>query len=125
VAQPARRYARFLGLSAVVVAALWAIGFSPTRHLAGSDGIKSMVAGTAVSFIAAALAGGLLVAIDAGTPEARMQRGFLAMIVRLAAVVAIGAAAVLSGEFARESLLFWIAAAYLALLPVEVRLALL
>ena len=49
---------------------------------------------------------------------------FFAMIARFAVVVALGAAAALSGVFAVEPLLFWIGAAYVALLPLEVRLAL-
>jgi hypothetical protein len=52
-----------------------------------------------------------------------MQRGFLAMVVRLAVVVVLGLAAALSGEISRQPLLFWIGAAYLALLPLEVKLA--
>ena len=82
-----------------------------------------MVAGCAVSLASAALAGLLLTVSDAGTPDAKMRRSFLAMVVRLAVVVVFGAAAVLSGMFARQPLLFWIAAAYVALLPLEVRLA--
>ena len=54
-----------------------------------------------------------------------MQRSFLAMLIRLAVVVVLGIAAVFSGEFARSPLLFWMGAAYVALLPLEVRLAIL
>lgn len=84
-----------------------------------------MLAGCGISFVAAALAGGLLIAVPAETAEARMKRSFLAMVVRLAAVVVLGAAAALSGELARSPLLFWIGAAYVVLLPLEVRLAIL
>ena len=86
--------------------------------------MPAMVAGCAISWVSAALAGLLLVTSAAPTPEARMQRSFLAMVVRLVVVVVLGVAAVLSGVFAREPLLFWIATAYVALLPLEVRLAL-
>jgi hypothetical protein len=119
------RYARFLLVCVGVIGALCVIGYVPTRNLAGAAAPAAMVAGCIVSLAAAALAGGLLVAVGADTPQARMQRGFLAMVVRLAAVVVLGAAAVLSGEFPRETLLFWIGTAYVALLPVEVRLAIL
>lgn len=120
-----RRYANFVGLAAAVVFGLCVVGWLPSRRLAGADGIPAMVAGCAISFLSAALAGGLLVAVAAETPEARMQRSFLAMVVRLAVVVVLGAAAVFSGEFARAPLLFWIGTAYVALLPLEVRLAIL
>jgi hypothetical protein len=82
-----------------------------------------MLAGCGISLVAAALAGLLLTAVGAGTPQARMQRAFLAMVVRLAVVIVLGLAAALSGEFARTPLLFWMAAAYVVLLPLEVRLA--
>jgi hypothetical protein len=121
----ALRYARFLGLAVAIVLGLCAVGFLATRRLAGAQGVTAMVAGCAISLLSAALAGWLLTVVGAETPEARMQRGFLAMIVRLAVVVVLGIAAVLSGEFARSPLLFWMATAYVALLPLEVRLAIL
>lgn len=119
------RYARFLTVSVAIVLGLCAIGWLPTRRLAGADAVAAMVAGCAISLISAALAGGLLVAVGADTPEARMQRGFLAMVVRLAVVVVLGTAVVFSGELARQPLLFWIGTAYVALLPLEVKLAIL
>ena len=119
------RYARFLGLSVVIVIGLCVVGWLPTRRLAGAGGVPAMVVGCAISLVSAALAGGLLIVVGGETPEARMQRGFLAMVVRLAVVVALGAAAALSGEVARQPLLFWIGTAYVALLPLEVKLAIL
>jgi hypothetical protein len=120
-----RRYARFLGLAVAIVIGLCAIGSVPTRRLAGSAAVTAMFAGCAISLLSAALAGWLLIVIDVETPEARMQRGFLAMVVRLVVVIVLGIAAALSGEFARQPLLFWMAAAYVVLLPLEVRLAIL
>ena len=38
-------------------------------------------------------------------------------------LLGLGAAAALSGMFATQPLLFWIAASYMALLPLEVRFA--
>jgi len=119
------RYARFLGWCVSIVLGLCVIGWLPTRRLAGAGGVPAMMAGCGISLVAAALAGGLLIVASAETPEARMQRGFLAMVVRLAVVVVLGMAAALSGELARQPLLFWIGAAYVALLPLEVRLAIL
>jgi hypothetical protein len=117
------RYVRFLGLALAIVAALMAAGFVPTRRLAGGDALAAMAAGCGISFVSAALAGWLLAAVGAATPEARMQRAFLAMAVRLAVVVILGLAAALSGMFARMPLLFWLAATYVVLLPLEVKLA--
>ena len=118
-----RRYVRFLGLAVGLMVALCAVGYFPTRRLSGADAVGAMAAGCGISLVAAAAAGWLLTAVGAETPEARMQRGFLAMVVRFAVVVVLGLAAALSGEFARAPLLFWMATAYVVLLPLEVRLA--
>jgi hypothetical protein len=120
-----RRYARFLGLAVAIVFGLCAVGWLPTRRLAGPGAVAAMAAGCAISLVAAALAGWLLIVVGGETGEARMQRSFLAMVVRLAVVVVLGLAAALSGELARQPLLFWIATAYVALLPLEVKLAIL
>jgi len=120
-----RRYAQFLGLAVAIVVGLCAVGWVPTRRLAGPEAPAAMMAGCGISLLSAALAGCLLVAVHADTPQVRMQRGFLAMIVRLVAVLVLGIAAALSGEFARSPLLFWMATAYVMLLPLEVRLAIL
>ena len=118
-----RRYARFLSLAVVIVFGLCMVGWLPTRRLAGAEAVAAMAAGSLISLLSAALAGWLLIAVGADTPEASMQRGFLAMMVRLAVVIVLGIAAVLSGEFPRAPLLFWMGTAYVALLPLEVRLA--
>lgn len=120
-----RRYVRFLGLAAAIGVALCAVGWVPTRRLAGADAIPAMVAGCGIGLMSAALAGLLLVAGGGEDAQARMQRALLAMFVRLAVVVVLGIAAALSGVFARSPLLFWMATTYVALLPLEVRLAIL
>lgn len=120
-----RRYTRFLGLAVAIVFGLCAIGWLPTERLAGAGAVAAMVVGCAISLVSAALAGWLLIVASVDTPEARMQRGFLAMVVRLVVVVVLGLAAALSGEVARQPLLFWIGTAYVALLPLEVKLAIL
>ena len=116
-------YGSFLGLSLAIVVVLMAVGLVPTRRLAGDAAPLAMVTGCGISFISAALAGWLLTAVKADTPAARMQRAFLAMVVRLAVVVVFGAAAALSGEISRMPLLFWLATSYVVLLPLEVKLA--
>ena len=117
------RYARFLASAAGLTLALCAVGWVPTVRLAGAGAGGAMFAGCGIGMLAAAVAGGLLTTVRADTPEARMQRAMLAMFVRLAVVAGLGAAAVFSGLFGRAPLLFWIATAYVVLLPLEVRLA--
>jgi len=119
----AGRYLRFLGLAVAIVAVLMAVGVVPTRRLAGDAAVLAMALGCTISFVSAGLAGWLLTVVNAATPEARMQRAFLAMVVRLAVVVVLGVAAALSGAVELMPLLFWLAATYVALLPLEVKLA--
>lgn len=119
----AARYVRFLALAGGVVVLLVGVGYVPTRRLAGGEGLPAMAVGCAVSLAAAAMAGWLVLATPAASPSARMQRALLAMMVRLAIVVVLGVAAVLSGMFARMPLLFWLATTYVVLLPLEVKLA--
>ena len=120
----ATKYLRFLGMAVAVIAALCVVGVVPTRRLAGDGGVPGMLAGCAIGLISAAFAGLLIVTVSGDSPEAKLKRSFMAMVARLAAVVVFGAAAVLSGMFAISPLLLWIAIAYMALLPLEVRLAL-
>jgi hypothetical protein len=117
------RYARFLGVSLAIVIGLCAVGWLPTERLAGPQAPAAMVAGCTISLLSAGFAGYLLIAVHADTAQVRMRRGFQAMMVRLVAALVLGIAAALSGEFATSPLLFWLAMAYIALLPLEVRLA--
>ena len=117
------RFAWFVASAVGVAAAIAALGFVPTRRFAGDAGVPAMLAGCAIGLISAAAAGVLLVAMTADTPEARMKRSFLAMTARLGVAVAFAAAAVLSGLFSTPPLLLWVAIVYVALLPLEVRLA--
>jgi len=118
-----RRYIRFLGLAVLVVAALLAIGFVPTRRLGGDEALPAMLAGCLISLTSAAVAAWLLVAANNTAPTARIETAFRAMAVRLVVVAVLGLAAALSGTLARMPLLFWVATSYVALLPLEVRLA--
>jgi hypothetical protein len=117
------RLTRFFGLALAATAGLAAIGYLPTRRLAGDAAVSAMFAGCGISLTAAAVAGVVVVLVDGATPMARIRRWFLAMTVRVAIVLVLAVAAALSGVFARTPLLFWVAAAYVVLLPFEVGLA--
>jgi len=110
-------------LTVLVMAVAVGVGFLPTRQLAGENAWSAMLAGCAIGWLSAALAGGVLVVPREKTPTAKMQMAFMAMTVRLAVVIVFGLAAVLTDLFQRAPLLFWLAASYMALLPLEVRLA--
>jgi hypothetical protein len=114
---------RFLGLELLVVAALLGIGFFPTQRLAGDEALPAMLVGCLIGLASAGAAAWQLVAANDPAPTARVQTAFRAMIVRLVVVAVLGLAAVLGGRLARMPLLFWVATSYVALLPLEVRLA--
>lgn len=118
------RFARVVGWSAALSAGLCLVGWPLTTRWSGEAGIPAMILGCAVS-LAAATAAGLLVALMPGRePMDRMKRAMLAMLVRLGVVVVLGTLAVVDGAFATSPLLVWMAVAYAALLPLEVRFAL-
>jgi len=122
-ASPGRRYVRFLVLTALVVGVVLGIGYQPTRHVAGPGATIAMLVGGAIGFGGAALAGIVLVLANPHTPVDRMKAMFYAMTVRVAIAIVGGVAAILSGNLPRMPLLFWLAASYVVLLPLEVKLA--
>lgn len=122
---PAAEYLRFLAWVAGAVILIIVVGALPTRRLGGEAAIPAMIAGCVIGALASA-AGGIPVALarksTAPDPAARLNAMMLSMGLRLAVVVALGAAALAIG-FERKPLLLWIAIGYLVLLAVDVRYA--
>ena len=114
-----KSYLRFLAWAAAVTAAVGAIGWWPTRRLAGDDGIPALIVGCLVGLLSSALGGLPIALVRDRTPASRMVASMGAMGVRLLAVAVLGVVAVLSGWFARVPLLLWIAVSYAALLGVD------
>jgi len=120
----AKGYLRFLAWAAGVAVAVGAIGWWPTRRLAGDDGIPALIAGCLIGLLSSALGGLPIALIRDRAPASRVVASMGSMGVRLLAVVVLGAVAALSGWFARTPLLLWIAVSYAALLGVDARYAL-
>jgi hypothetical protein len=118
-----RRYLRFIAAAALLVTVLLAIGFQPTRRLSGPEGVPAMLIGGGIGFVGAALAGIVIVSAGTKTPIASLRAMSYGMAVRLVTAVVLGAAAVWFGGPARTPLLLWLAISYVALLPLEVKLA--
>jgi hypothetical protein len=117
-------FARFLAAATAVLAALAAVGYFPTRRWgseAGVDAVAAMLAGCAVSLLAAVV-GALPLAVASPTPQARAQARLLGMALRFMAALGAGLAVAVAGEFAAAPLLVWLAISYVALLAVEVGL---
>lgn len=123
---PAAEYLRFLAWAVAVAALVAALGYVPTRRLAGEGAVPSMLAGCALGLLASA-AGGIPVArsrrLPAPAPAQRLQAMMLSMGLRFGVLAVLGASAALSGWFERGPLLLWVAISYLALLAVDTRYA--
>lgn len=118
-ATAANGYLRFLAWAAAVTVAVGAIGWWPTRRLAGDDGIPALVVGCLIGLLSSALGGLPVALIRDRSPASQVVASMGGMGVRLLAVAVLGAVAVLSGWFARVPLLLWIAVSYAALLGVD------
>jgi hypothetical protein len=125
---PAAEYLRFLAWVAGAAVLIALVGALPTRRLGGEEAIPAMIAGCVIGVLASA-AGGIPIALGrktarrtantAADPAEKLKVMMLSMALRLVVVVALGAAASLSGEFERVPLLLWIAIGYVALLAVD------
>src|SRR5437868_12244552 len=101
---------------ALIVAGLAAIGYAPTRRLAGENGLVAMLAGIAVS-ITASVAG--TVPLLFATAQKRAQAALLATLVRFLVAAALAAAVALGSGLPAKALLVWLGASYAALLPLD------
>lgn len=126
-ARAAGSYLRFLAWATGAIVAAALLGYLPTMRLAGEGALPSLIAGCAVALLASAI-GAVPVARARNRPGAAGLEGpkvaLSAMGLRLAAVVALGSAAGLSGRFETMPLVIWIAIGHAVLLIVDTRYAL-
>ena len=92
-------YLRFLAWVVGVTVLLTAVGFVPTRHLAGPGSMPALLAGCLIGAIGSALGGVVIALRHNAAPADRVNAVLFAMLVRLAVVVVLGAAVALSGWF--------------------------
>jgi len=120
------RYLRFLALAAAAAALLAAVGWLPTRNLAGNGGTVALVAACVVCWLGSALGGVpvLLGETAAAATKAPVAAAFGSMLVRFVAVLGLAMAGALSGLVAVRPFLVWTGLGYLALLVVDTRYAL-
>lgn len=119
----AAEYLRFLvwAVAAGVVLAL--LGYAPTRRLGGEGALPAMIAGCAIGVIASAVGALPIVLARRSGRSAPLQGMLVSMASRLAAVLALGLSAGLSGWFESRPLLIWIALGYVAQLVLDTRYA--
>jgi hypothetical protein len=112
----------WLAGTGLALGALVALGWLPTRRLAGAAGLAAMGAGVAVSWVGAALAAlPVLAAVARGGSERPVAVVGQAMALRAGATVVGALVAILGSELPRTALAVWIGLAYAALLAVETR----
>lgn len=115
------RYLKFLAFATLIVAAVAALGYFPTRRLAGADGVAAMIAGCAASFVASVAS--TLPLVFAVGRERRVQAAMVSMLVRFLVALGLGAALALAEFFPARSLLVWLGLSYAALLPYDAHFA--
>lgn len=130
------RYLRFLALAALAAGLVGAVGYLPTRNLAGDPGVTAMALALALCWAASAFGGVPVLLAEAalaapsapgrggkGQPPAEPQLPVVvalgSMLMRLVAVLGLALAAVFAGLVPKEPLLLWTAIGYLALLGVD------
>lgn len=119
-----RRYLLFLAALAGLTLVLLAVGYLPTRSLAGQVGARAMLLGCAVCFVGSVV-GGVPIAL-AGRPRIEGNPGIeglklftASMVLRLLVVAVLaGAVIVLLGP-ERKAFLLWLAISYLVLLAAD------
>lgn len=113
-----------------VVIFLMAVGFVPTRRLAGDEGLVAMAVGCGISLVASVFGAIPLMKRQGGAESGGANAGqrvtaiMMSMAVRFFAVLLMGVAAGLSGMFAKAPLLVWLGVSYLALLVADTAFAL-
>ena len=117
--RPGRILARLGSISVAVAAAALAIGYWPTRALAGPTGIGAMFVGVGVALVSA-LAGLIppLLMLRHG-PRERLSGMLTGMLIRFVLTLSLLLAGLLSGRLAQVPLAVWVVAGYLALLAVD------
>ncbi len=116
------RYLRFCAWVLAAAAALAALGYLPTRKLAGDGAVESMLA--ALGAVAAgSIVGGLPIFMAQLRSDAKPGVVIVSMVVRLVAVVLVAAFLALLLELETPALLVWLALSYLLLLVVDTRYA--
>ncbi len=118
-----RRFASFVLLSSGVALALSAVGFLPTRKLAGDSGLIGMAAGCGVSLLASWLGAVPIVMASRGDAKALGLVVMGSMAIRFLVVLVGTLVLALGTDVAKTPFLLWIGISYVVLLVVDTRFA--
>lgn len=110
---------RFVTLAVGALVLLAALGYVPTRRLAGDGATSAMLVGAGLALLASMI--GILPLLKVrGRPPAQKIAALMGSIaLRLGVVVAAAAAVALAGVLALKPFLVWIALSHLVLVAVD------
>ena len=124
--QPAAKhwtFQRFALLAAGIVAALWVLGYLPTRRYGEAAVVAMFVAG--LLSLVASLVGTLPFVLMRGRPAVdKVSAALGAIALRLAVVLTLAMAVILSGLVAKKALLIWVVVSHFGLLIADTIFAL-
>ena len=118
-----RAYVKFVAVAIGVAVVVVAVGYFPTRNLAGAEAIPSMLAGCGVSVLGSIFGTIPIAQVRGGRRRDMSTTVMVSSAIRLAIVVVLAVAAAWSGFFQRVPLLIWVAISYLILLVVDTTFA--
>ena len=117
--RPAPVFVRLALLSGATASVAAAIGYFPTRALAGAGGVWAMGVGVAIALLAA-VAGLVPPLLAMRLPARQRLNGMLAgMLIRFVLLLALLLAALFSGLLDKAALALWAAIGYIILLAVD------
>lgn len=120
---PRRVFLQFLLLAGAIVVALIALGYLPTRRLAGEAGLAAMLAGCLVSLVAS-LAGTVPVFLARHRSHVEMvPAALVATATRLGVAIVLTTAVALAGSIATKPLLLWVVISHGGLLIADTMLS--
>ena len=113
-----RRYLLFLAALAGLTLVLLAVGYLPTRSLAGEAALPAMLLACAVSFVGSAV-GGVPIARARESGLEGLKLFTASMVLRLLVVAALAGAVIWFLAPERKPFLLWLAISYLVLLAAD------
>jgi len=114
----ARRYLLFLAALVGLTLVLLAVGYLPTRSVAGEEALPAMLLACGVSFIGSAVGGMPIATAHAGGMEG-LKRFTASMVLRLLVVAALAGVVIWLLGPERKPFLLWLAISYLVLLAAD------
>lgn len=99
-------------------AVLCAIGYLPTRSVAGSAGVSAMLTAVAATVLASVI-GGVPILLARLRGEIKPQTVMVSMVVRLVVVVLLAASLGLAKDLPLTPFLLWLGISYLLLLVID------